>query len=204
MPQQPRPLRPTEWPRHRGVPRAQAPPIAAIAVTAAISALTTTAAPAIADTASIPSPIGGTVTLSVPNITLSDGCQDAPSSYVDSWDADVSYAGPTDWPAGDFLHEDSSGTFTGTLNSCPSSDEPGSYLATAEVEVYGADYNETDVTVTDAFTITKATTSLRAWRSGNTLTGEFRENGKVRSGTVVELQKGRATPGPTSTRRTPI
>lgn len=130
-----------------------------LALSATVVALTTgLAAPASADTVSLP--YGGTATLTIPDVTLTPGgnCVSHLGSFsithVDYWNVDITANGPTTWPATEYLYGTGPQNRIVELQLCPTFDGPGTYTASGLVTVEDPySYNQMEVLISDQFVI---------------------------------------------------
>lgn len=129
------------------------------------------AAPANADTSSIPYPVGGRISLDVGDVSYgADGdCRYAPVTVDIDVPDDYSYAefeytstydGPTTLSDTIYGNEDWSGTYSHNFMVCPEYDNPGSYVGYLDVTFYDYDdyygeYSEVaSAHTSDAFRVT--------------------------------------------------
>jgi hypothetical protein len=130
-----------------------------LALSATVVALTAgLAAPASADTVSLP--YGGTATLTIPDVTLTPGgnCVNHYGSFsishIDYWNVDITANGPTTWPSTEYLYGTGPQTRVVDLLLCPSFDGPGLYTASGLVTVEDPySYNQQEVLISDQFVI---------------------------------------------------
>jgi hypothetical protein len=130
-----------------------------VVLSATVAALTAGfAAPASADTVSLP--YGGTATLTIPDVTLTPGGNCVSHlgtfsiSHVDYWNVDITANGPTTWPATEYLYGTGPQSRIVELQLCPSFDGPGLYTASGLVTVEDPySYNQQEVLISDQFVI---------------------------------------------------
>jgi len=124
--------------------------LGAAALLTVAAPLTLAAAPANANTASIPQPVGGTATLTVGDVTYgADGeCRYAPVTVSIDVPDDYAYAdfeytstydGPTTLSDEIWGNEEWSGTYTHEFMVCPEYDDPGYYTGYLDVTFYDYD-----------------------------------------------------------------